>query len=157
MGGKTEGEGFSASERAAMKERARELKAERNRADGEATLLAKIEEMTGSDKTIASGIHKIVGKVAPGLQPKTWYGMPAWARDGKVVLFFQSAAKFDSRYATLGFNDPARLDDGNMWATAFAIRKLGPAEKDRVTELVKRASGSGASELREDVDGREDR
>lgn len=141
MGSKTKGESFSAAERAAMKERARELKAEKNRADGEATLLAKIEEMTGSDKTIAAGIHRIVSKVAPDLQPKTWYGMPAWTRDGKVVLFFQSAAKFDARYATLGFNDQAKLDDGNMWATSFAIRKLGPAEKERVTELVRKAAG----------------
>ena len=132
-------EGFTAEERAAMKERARELKAEKNKADGEADLLAKIAEMPDSDRAIAEGVHAIVTAVAPGLSPKTWYGMPAYAKDGKVVCFFQSAAKFKSRYATLGFNDTANLDDGAMWPTSFAVKKLTGAEKARIEALVKKA------------------
>ena len=115
---------FSAEERAAMKERARELKAEAEKADGESALLAKIAEMKGNDRAMAKRLHAIVKATAPDLTPKTWYGMPAYARDGKVVCFFQSAQKFKTRYATLGFSDKANLDDGAMWATDFAIKDL---------------------------------
>jgi uncharacterized protein YdhG (YjbR/CyaY superfamily) len=138
--------GFTDEERAAMKERSRELKAEARRgsrgakADGEADLLAKIGEMEGSDRAMAERLHAIVKESAPTLSPKTWYGMPAYARDGKVVCFFQSAHKFKARYATLGFNDAAKLDDGLMWATGFALKGLGAAEEKKVAALVKRAT-----------------
>jgi uncharacterized protein YdhG (YjbR/CyaY superfamily) len=134
--------GFTAEERAAMKERARELKAEGTRskkADGESELLAKIAEMPEADRAIAERIHTIVTASAPELWPKTWYGMPAYAKDGKVVCFFQSAEKFKARYATFGFNDKANLDDGNMWPTAFALTKLTAAEEAQIGELVKKA------------------
>ena len=131
--------GFTKEERAAMKERARELKAEARKEDGEAAVLEKIGEMEGSDRTIAKRIHAIVKSSAPGLSPKTWYGMPAYAKDGKVVCFFQSAAKFKSRYATLGFSDEAKLDAGEMWATSFAVKKLGPAEEKKIAALVRKA------------------
>ena len=133
---------FTADERAAMKERAQELKAEASKADGEKALLAKIAEMKGSDRAIAKRIHAIVKDAAPELSPKTWYGMPAYAnKDGKVVCFFQSAQKFKSRYATLGFNDQANLDEGVMWPTSFAVKKLTDAEEVKIVALVKRAVG----------------
>ncbi len=135
--------GFTDEERAAMKERAQELKAERRRgagkADGESEVLAKIAEMDGPDRDIAERFHAIVKASAPGLTPKTWYGMPAYAKDGKVVCFFQSAEKFKARYATIGFNDAANLDEGAMWATSFAVRGLTAAAEAKVGELVKQA------------------
>ncbi|GAA1659311.1 DUF1801 domain-containing protein [Glycomyces endophyticus] len=141
------GGGFSDDERSAMKEHAEELKTERRRgkratkADGEGDLLAKIAEMEGDDRALAERLHAIVAANAPDLTPKTWYGMPAYARDGKVVCFFQSAQKFKARYATLGFNDTAALDDGDMWPTAFALTSMTPAVEQRIAELVKRAAG----------------
>lgn len=132
--------GFTAEERAAMKERARELKAEAQRADGENALLAKIAEMPESDRTMAERLHAIVKASAPSLLPKTWYGMPAYAdKDGKVVCFFQSAEKFSARYATFGFNDVANLDDGAMWPTSFALKELTPAGEAQIAALVKKA------------------
>jgi uncharacterized protein YdhG (YjbR/CyaY superfamily) len=138
--------GFTAEERAAMKERAKELKAEeranKNRAAGERAVLAKIAEMEGPDRAMAERLHEIVKASAPSLSPKTWYGMPAYAnKDGKVVCFFQSAKKFDARYATLGFNDAANLDEGAMWATSFALKELTAAEEARIGALVERAAG----------------
>ena len=130
---------FSAEERAAMKERAKELKAEAEKADGESALLAKIAEMKGNDRAMAKRLHAIVKASAPDLSPKTWYGMPAYARDGKVVCFFQSAEKFKSRYATLGFSDEANLDDGAMWSTGFALKDLTDAEEAKIAALVKKA------------------
>ncbi len=140
---------FTDAEREAMKERAREAKAESRRASKaekaaalENDLLAKIAEMPESDRVMAERIHAIVKQVAPGLAPKTWYGMPAWANeDGKVVCFFQSADKFKARYATFGFNDDAHLDDGSMWPTSFALTKVGPAEEQRIVDLVTKAVG----------------
>ena len=137
--------GFTDDERAAMKERAQELKAEARRgtragkADGESDVLAKIAEMQGSDRTMAKKIHAIVKANAPALSPKTWYGMPAYAKDGKVVCFFQSAQKFNSRYATFGFSDEANLDKGAMWPTSFALKELTAAEEKKITALVKSA------------------
>jgi uncharacterized protein YdhG (YjbR/CyaY superfamily) len=131
--------GFTAEERAAMKERAQELKAEANRADGERALLAKVAEMPKADRAMAERLHEIVKASAPGLAPKTWYGMPAYARDGKVVCFFQSAEKFKSRYATFGFSDEANLDEGAMWPTSFALKKLTAADEARIRALVKKA------------------
>jgi uncharacterized protein YdhG (YjbR/CyaY superfamily) len=128
-------EGFTDEERGAMKERARELKA----ADGENDLLAKIAEMREPDRAMAERIHAVITASAPALEPRLWYGMPAYAKDGKVVCFFQPAAKFKSRYATLGFNDPANLDDGTMWPTAFALTELTPANETRIAELAKKA------------------
>jgi len=131
---------FTAEERAAMKERARELKAEKNRADWESELLAKIAEMPAPDRVLAERLHALVTSSAPALAPKTWYGMPAYANeDGKVVCFFQSAEKFNSRYATFGFSDQAALDDGAMWPTSFALRKLTAADEKRIAALVKKA------------------
>jgi len=132
-------DGFSAEERAAMKERARELKSEARGEEGERDLLAKIADMPAHDRALAERVHAIVKANAPTLSPKTWYGMPAWARDGKVVCFFQSAHKFKSRYATLGFSDAATLDDGAMWPTYFALEELTPAEEKQIAALVKRA------------------
>jgi len=133
-------EGFTAEERAAMKERAKELKAEAQRADGERAVLAKIAEMPEPDRTMAKRLHQIVKASAPGLSPKTWYGMPAYAnKDGKIVCHFQSAKKFNSRYATLGFSDAANLDDGAMWATSFALKELTATEEAKIGALVKRA------------------
>jgi uncharacterized protein YdhG (YjbR/CyaY superfamily) len=131
--------GFMAEERAAMKERAKELKAEAQRADGESAVLAKIAEMQGPDRAMAKRLHEIVKASAPALSPKTWYGMPAYAKeDGKVVCFFQSAKKFDSRYATLGFSDEANLDDeGAMWPTSFALKELSATEEAKIGALVK--------------------
>ncbi len=137
--------GFTAEERAAMKERAQELKAETGRgrradkADGERAVLAKIAEMQGPDRAMAERLHAIIKASAPALSPKTWYGMPAYAKDGKVVCFFQSAQKFNSRYATFGFNDNANLDEGAMWPTSFALKELTPAEEKRISALVKKA------------------
>jgi uncharacterized protein YdhG (YjbR/CyaY superfamily) len=132
--------GFSAEERAAMKERAQELKAEARKADGESTLLGKVAEMKGSDRAMAKRLHEIVKATAPALLPKTWYGMPAYAnKEGKVVCYFQSAEKFNSRYATFGFSDEANLDDGAMWPTPFALKKLTAADEAKIEKLVKRA------------------
>jgi len=138
--------GFTADERAAMKERAKEMKAEARRAaqadkaaEAEREVLAKIAEMPEPDRVMAERIHEIVKGSAPELAPKTWYGMPAYARDGKVVCFFQSAHKFDARYATLGFNDIANLDQGAMWPTAFALTELSATEEERIAALVKKA------------------
>src|SRR5215203_897017 len=139
-------EGFTDEERAAMRERAKELKAEeranKNRAAGESAVLAKIAEMPQPDRAMAERIHEIVKASAPELSPKTWYGMPAYAnKDGKVVGFFQSAGKFDARYATLGFSDKANLDEGAMWPTSFALKVLTAAAEARIGALVKRAAG----------------
>ena len=138
-----ETKGFTDEERAAMKERARELKAEarasKNRAAGESDLLAKIAEMQGPDRALAERLHALVTAAAPTLWPKTWYGMPAYAKDGKVVCYFQSAEKFKSRYATLGFSDEANLDDGAMWPTSFALKELTDAEEAKIVALVKKA------------------
>ncbi len=131
--------GFTAEERAAMKERAQELKAEAAKADGESAVLAKIAEMRGRDRAMAKRLHAIVKASAPDLSPKTWYGMPAYAKDGKVVCFFQSAEKFKARYATLGFSDQANLDKGAMWPTSFALKELTATEETRIAALVKRA------------------
>jgi uncharacterized protein YdhG (YjbR/CyaY superfamily) len=132
--------GFTAEERAAMKERARELKLEAQKADGEKELLSKIAEMKGSDRAMAKRIHAIVRASAPSLAPKTWYGMPAYANeDGKIVCFFQSAGKFKSRYATLGFTDEASLDKGALWPTSFALKELTAAEESKIGALVKKA------------------
>ena len=135
----TSTKGFTAEERAAMRERARELKAEAAKADGEKALLAKIEEMEGSDRAIATRLHALVMAAAPSLSPKTWYGMPAYAKDGTIVCFFQSAARFDSRYATFGFSDSAKLDQGVMWPTSWALRELTAAEEKKISALVKKA------------------
>ncbi len=138
-----ESSGFTVEERAAMKERAKELKAEeranRGRAEGESDLLAKIAEMPEADRSLAQRVHELVIANAPVLMPRTWYGMPAYTRDGKVVCFFQSAAKFNARYATLGFNDTANLDDGAMWPTSFALKEMTAAVEDRISALVKKA------------------
>ena len=131
--------GFTAEERAAMRERARELKASASKADAESDVLTKIAEMPKADRVMAERLHEIVKASAPDLAPRTWYGMPAYARDGKVVCFFQSAQKFKSRYATLGFSDKANLDDGDMWPTSFALRKLTAAEEKKIVSLVKKA------------------
>ncbi|HEV2776170.1 MAG TPA: DUF1801 domain-containing protein [Solirubrobacteraceae bacterium] len=131
--------GFTAEERAAMKERAQELKAQRSKADGESAVLAKIAEMPNPDRDIAERLHAIITTSAPELSAKTWYGMPAYAKDGKVVCFFQSADKFKSRYATFGFNDAANLDDGAMWPTSFALKELTDAEAATIGALVKKA------------------
>jgi uncharacterized protein YdhG (YjbR/CyaY superfamily) len=131
--------GFTAEEKAAMKERAQELKAEANKADGEAAVLAKIAEMKGSDRAMAKRLHAIIRESAPDLTPRTWYGMPAYAKEGKVLCYFQSAGKFKSRYATFGFNDSANLDKGAMWPTSFALTELTPAEESKIAALVKKA------------------
>jgi uncharacterized protein YdhG (YjbR/CyaY superfamily) len=137
--GKTS-KGFTAEERAAMKERAQELKAEARRADGESAVLAKIAEMPKPDRAMAERLHALIKASAPDLSPKTWYGMPAYAKDGKVVCYFQSADKFNSRYATFGFNDTANLDKGAMWPTSFALKELTAAEEAKIGALVKRAA-----------------
>jgi uncharacterized protein YdhG (YjbR/CyaY superfamily) len=140
------GAAFSDEERAAMKERAREQKTEARRgskaakADGESDVLAKIAEMPPSDRAMAERLHAIIRATAPDLAPRLWYGMPAYARDGKVVCFFQAAQKFKTRYATLGFSDDAHLDEGSMWPTAFALTELTAADEARIGALVKRAA-----------------
>src|SRR3954462_10682762 len=132
--------GFTPEERAAMKERARELKAATTKEEGERDVLAKIAEMPDPDRAMAEKIHAIVKASAPDLAPRTWYGMPAYANeDGKVVCFFKPAAKFKSRYATFGFNDDAKLDEGNLWVTSFALKKVGPAEEKKLAALVKKS------------------
>jgi uncharacterized protein YdhG (YjbR/CyaY superfamily) len=135
--------GFSDEERAAMKERAQELKAEarwkKDKAQGESDLLAKIGELKGSDRAMAKRLHEIVKASAPELTPRTWYGMPAYSRDGKVLCYFTPAAKFNSRYATFGFNDEANLDEGAMWPTSFALKALTAAEEEKIGALVKKA------------------
>ncbi|MGW4330713.1 iron chaperone [Nocardia sp. NPDC004573] len=139
--------GFTDEERAAMKEHAAELRTAARRgsraakADGENDVLAKIAGMSESDRVMAERLHAIIKASAPDLSPKLWYGMPAYAKDGKVVCFFQSAAKFKSRYATFGFNDIANLDDGTVWPTAFALTKLTAADEARIGDLVKKAVG----------------
>ena len=137
--------GFTAEERAAMSERARELKAEARRgssakADGESAVLEKIAEMSGPDRALAERLHTIITTNAPDLSPKTWYGMPAYAKDGKVICFFQGKSKFKVRYSTLGFQPDARIDDGEMWPVAFAVTELTPGAEARITELVKKAA-----------------
>lgn len=134
-------EGFTEAERAAMKERSTELKASRRgkKADTEADLLAKIAEMPEPDRILAERLHALVKENAPSLTAKTWYGMPAYARDGKVLCFFQAADKFGARYATLGFNDVATLDDGTMWPTAFALTALTPENEARIADLLRKA------------------
>lgn len=134
------GASFTAEERAAMRERAKELKAEAAKADGEKALLAKVAEMADADRVMAERLHTIVMAAAPHLAPKTWYGMPAWAKDGKVLCFFKAAAKFDERYASFGFNDVATLDHGAMWPTAWALTELTAADEKKLTALVKKAA-----------------
>jgi uncharacterized protein YdhG (YjbR/CyaY superfamily) len=129
--------GFTDEERAAMRERAREVKA--GKADGEGDVLAKIAEMPKADRAMAKRLHAVIKASAPDLSPRTWYGMPAYAKDGKVVCFFQSAQKFKTRYATLGFSDRANLDKGAMWPTAFALKELTAAEEKKIGALVKKA------------------
>jgi uncharacterized protein YdhG (YjbR/CyaY superfamily) len=135
--------GFTAEERAAMRERAKEQKAEeranKNRAAGESDVLAKIAEMQEPDRSMAERLHEIVKASAPALSPKTWYGMPAYARDGKVVCHYQSAEKFNTRYATFSFSDAANLDEGAMWPTSFALKELTVTEEAKISDLVKRA------------------
>jgi uncharacterized protein YdhG (YjbR/CyaY superfamily) len=133
--GKTS-KGFTAEERAAMKERARELKGQ---AEGESAVLAKIAEMPRPDRAMAKRLHEIIKNTAPTLTPKTWYGMPAYAKEGKVVCYFTAASKFKERYATFGFNASANLDEGNMWPTSFALEKLTAAEEAKIRKLVKKA------------------
>ncbi len=122
-----------------MKERAKELKAEAAKADGEKALLEKVAEMKGTDRAMAKRLHAIITAAAPALSPKTWYGMPAYAKDGKIVCFFQSAEKFDSRYATFGFSDEANIDQGAMWPTSWALKDLTAAEEKKIVTLVKKA------------------
>jgi uncharacterized protein YdhG (YjbR/CyaY superfamily) len=130
---------FTDEERAAMRQRAQELKAAARKADGESDLLAKIAEMPEPDRAMAERLHAIIKASAPALSPRTWYGMPAYAKDGDVVCFFQPAQKFNTRYATFGFNDKANLDDGAMWPTAFALKELTAADEARIGALVKKA------------------
>jgi len=134
-------DGFTDEERAAMKDRVQEMKVGARKADEESEVLAKIAEMPGPDRALATRLHAIIKASAPALSPKTWYGMPAYARDGKIVCFFQSAKKFNTRYATLGFNDPANLDEGTMWPVAFALKELTAADEKRIGALVKKAAG----------------
>ena len=137
--GTQKSKGFTAEERAAMKERAQELKAEKSKADGESDVLAKISEMPEPDRAMAERLHTLITASAPALSPRTWYGMPAYAKDAKVVCFFRPAHKFKDRYATFGFNDTANLDDGAMWPTAFALKELTRKEEAKIGALVKKA------------------
>ena len=132
-------ETFTAEERAAMRERAKEAKAAKSRAEGESDLLAKIAEMPKADRVMGERLHAIVTDNAPNLEPKTWYGMPAYAKDGKVVCFFKAASKFKERYATFGFNDTATIDDGAMWPVVFALKELTAADEKKLGALVKKA------------------
>jgi uncharacterized protein YdhG (YjbR/CyaY superfamily) len=134
----TKKEGFTAEEKAAMRARARELK---DKTDGETAVQAAIAKMSPADRAIAKKVHELVKAAAPGLTPKTWYGMPAYARDGKVVCFFRDAGKFKERYAMFGFNDSAKLDDGSVWPVAFALTKLTAADETKLSALVKKAVG----------------
>lgn len=136
---KESAEGFSAEEKAAMRERAKELKAEAKKADGEKALLEKVAEMPPEDRAMAERLHAIVKMHAPELAPKTWYGMPAYTKDGKVLCFFQSGAKFGSRYGTFGFQDVANLDDGSMWPTSFALTQLDDAAEAQIIALLEKA------------------
>jgi uncharacterized protein YdhG (YjbR/CyaY superfamily) len=140
-GAKSSAKKFTADERAAMRERAKELKAAKNREEWERELLAKIAEMPAPDRALAERLHAIVTASAPELAPKTWYGMPAYAKDDKIVCFFKSADKFNSRYATFGFEEAANLDEGSMWPTSFALKKLTPTEEKKIAALVKKAVG----------------
>lgn len=143
---KSEQKGFSDFEKAAMKDRIRELKAEQrmnsDRKAGEKAILDRIAGMPEPDRSMAKGFHRIVTETAPDLMPKTWYGMPAYARDGKVVCFFQDAKKFESRYSTVGFSDRANLDEGNLWPTSYALTKLTAAEEAKIRGLVKKAASA---------------
>jgi len=143
--GKSAAGGFTAEEKAAMKERARELKAQeraaQDREAGEKDVLAKIAEMPEPDRVMAQRIHDIVNQTAPNLMPRTWYGMPAYTHEGKVVVFFKSADKFKSRYATLGFEEEARLDDGDMWPTSYALTRLTAADETKIAAMVRKAVG----------------
>jgi hypothetical protein len=132
-------EGFTADEKAAMQDRVREMKASAQKAGSEKEVLAKIAEMPAADRAMASRIHAIIKASAPALSPKTWYGMPAYAKDDKIVCFFQTGQKFKTRYSTFGFNDPAKLDEGSMWPVAFALTKLTSADEARIGALVKKA------------------
>ena len=132
--------GFTAEERAAMKERARELKAAQDGADAESAVLAKIDEMTEPDRTMAKRLHAIVKETAPALSPRLWYGMPAYAKDGAVICFFQNAQKFKTRYSSLGFSDKANLDEGTMWPNSYALKELTAADEARIAALVKKAA-----------------
>ncbi len=141
---KKSAEGFTAEEKAAMKARAQEMKAEarmsKNREEGEKAIFAAIEQMEAHDSVMAQRLHEVITAAAPGLMPKTWYGMPAYAnKDGKVICFFQAASKFNVRYATFGFQHDANLDDGNMWATGFALAELTPAEEAKIEALLRQA------------------
>jgi len=144
-----ETDGFTAEERAAMKERAEELRAQKGRVKGAAKAAAELQDVLDAiaklpddaDRSLAERLHVVITEAAPQLAPKTWYGMPAYALDGKVLCFVQPASKFDTRYTTLGFNDTAQLDDGAMWPASFAVTSLGPAEQKTITELVQRAIG----------------
>jgi uncharacterized protein YdhG (YjbR/CyaY superfamily) len=142
--GNGKSKGFTTEEKAAMRERAKELKAEerwkKDAAAGEADVLEKIAEMEGSDRAMAERLHELVKATAPDLAPRTWYGMPAYTKDGKVVCFFKSAAKFKSRYATLGFEEKANLDEGVMWPTSYALKELTAAEEETIAALVKKAA-----------------
>jgi uncharacterized protein YdhG (YjbR/CyaY superfamily) len=137
---KKKSQNFAPEERAAMRERAKELKAGADRAAGEKAVLAAIAKMPEPDRTLGKRLHAIITANAPGLAPKTWYGMPAYARDGNTVCFFQNASKFKTRYATLGFSDKAKLDDGEMWPVAFALKKLTAAEEKKIVALLKKAN-----------------
>jgi uncharacterized protein YdhG (YjbR/CyaY superfamily) len=139
MSEKKASKGFTAEERAAMRERARELKAAAGKADAEKDVLEKIAEMREPDRAMAERLHAIIKASAPTLSPKTWYGMPAYAKDDKIVCFFQSAQKFNTRYATFGFSDAANLDEGGMWPNAYALQELTAAEEARIATLVKKA------------------
>ena len=132
-------EGFTGEEKAAMKERVKEMKAAADKADGESAVLARIAEMPARDRAMAKRLHAIVKASAPALSPRTWYGMPAYAKDGKVVCFFQSGQKFKTRYATFGFSDEAHLDEGTMWPNAFALTELTAADEARIGGLLKKA------------------
>jgi uncharacterized protein YdhG (YjbR/CyaY superfamily) len=135
--------GFTAEERAAMKERAKEMKAAKSgkKVDGATEVLERIDDMAEADRAIAARLHEIITKAAPELTPKTWYGMPAYAQDGKVVCFFQDAGKFKARYSTFGFQDAAHLDEGPMWPTSFALTELTPAVEKQIVALVRKAVG----------------
>jgi len=141
MSDKQSSKGFTAEERAAMRERAKEMKAGASAAEDAAAVLAKIAEMAGPDRALAERVHAVVMAAAPSLAPRLWYGMPAYALNGKIVCFFQDAAKFKYRYATLGFQDGAHIDDGTMWPTAFALTDLSAADEARIAVLVKKAVG----------------
>ncbi|TBN56586.1 hypothetical protein EYE40_03770 [Glaciihabitans arcticus] len=132
---------FSAEERAAMKDRAKELKAQAKQADFTQDVLDRINEMPDDERAIAEKIHELVTKHAPNLSPKTWYGMPGWALDGAIVIFFQAATKFKARYSTLGFNDTAKLDDGSFWPTAYALTKITKVDEKAIIDLITKAAG----------------